>query len=428
MNRALDTRLNVITFRIWNYPIFAILLGYVWLEMINPLLGYSLQIIPKIPNSAIALILCYIFRPNFIRQIRVPFNPVKWTLPFLIIVTINLPFIQYAQYRSIVELISTWFWILFLLPLMVRVLATQSGRWHFVLSSTVGLLALILQYYLVFFIFQTSSQGLELSYHHISASVIFLFPVLLGYIYLKKGLPKFFLILALTIVMFIAIPAGARVMWLILPIELILMALFVLPKSRFMASGVVVATGLFISLSFWDISDIYSDFVFDQLEIRKRKAIEWKEDRTVWKRLAMVKKTKMILNERPLLGVGYSNRSFSSFDGGDVEFMGHEARVRKYDAHNTYLNILGGTGILGLLAFLYYMRKVFLVFRKIPISSWLRLNHGLFIVAIAGVFLDYLFSTNPFSRIVHTTAIIFALYVYQYNLQISNTLLPENNR
>ncbi|MBL7047501.1 MAG: hypothetical protein ISR95_07765, partial [Candidatus Marinimicrobia bacterium] len=111
-----------------------------------------------------------------------------------------------------------------------------------------------------------------------------------------------------------------------------------------------------------------------------------------------------------------------------VEFMGHEARVRKYDAHNTYLNILGGTGILGLLAFLYYMRKVFLVFRRLPVSSWKRLEYGPFIVAIVGVFLDYLFSTNPFSHIVNKTSIILALYVYQYNLQISNTLLSENNR
>ena len=428
MNKILNKNLNVNNFRIWDYPLFAFFLGYVWVETINPLSGYFLQIIPKIPNSAIALILCYQTRPNFIRQIRVPFNPVKWTLPFLIIVTINLPFIQYAQYRSIVELISTWFWILFLLPLMVRVLATQSGRWHFVLFSVISLVLLVIHYYLAFFLFQTSFQGLELSYHHISQSVIFLFPVLLGYIYLKKGFPKFFLIFSLIITLLIAIPAGARVMWLILPIELILMTLFVLPKSRFMASGVVVATGLFISLSFWDISDIYSDSVFDQLEIRKRKAIEWEEDSTVWKRLAMVEKTKMILNERPFLGVGYSNRSFGSFDAGDVEFMGHLAKVRRIDAHNTYLNILGGTGILGFLAFLYYMRKVFLVFRRLPVSSWKRLEYGPFIVAIAGVFLNYFFSTNSFSNIVHTTAIILALYIYQYNLQISNTLLPENNR
>ena len=408
------------TFRIWDYPMFSVLLGYVWLEMANPLLGSALQIIPKIPNSAIALVLCYNYEPNFIKQIRMPFNPVKWALPFLIIATINLPFVELEQYRSVIEMISTWFWVLIRLPLMIRVLVTQSGRWHFALFSIVGLVALVLHYYLAYYIFKYHDPKHGLSYHHISGSVIAIFPILLGYIYLKKGFTKFFLILALTIVLLIAIPAGARIIWLILPIEFLLMVLFVLPKMRLVISGMVVLSALSFFLSFWNISDIYSNSVFDQLEIRKRKAVHWQDDNTVWKRFGMVIKTKMILEEHPLLGVGYSNRSFSAFDAGDVDFLGREAKVRKIDAHNTYLNLLGGTGILGFMAFIYYLWKVVTVFRKTQKQLMKRPDWSIFLISTGCVFLTYFFSNVPFSAITSNTAIIFALYIYQYNMQSIN--------
>ena len=416
------------TFRIWDYPIFSVLLGYIWLEFVNPLLAITLQIIPKIPNSAIALVLCYNYKPNFIKQIRMPFNPVKWALPFLVISTINLPFVELAQYRSIVELTSTWFWVLALFPLMIRVLATQSGRWHFVFFSTVGIIALVIHYYLGFFIFQSHSEKYELSYHHISGSVIAFFPIIFGYIFIKKGFTKLFLILALTIIMLVAIPAGARVIWLILPIEFLLMVLFVLPKTRLFITGMVTFIALSFFMTFWNISDIYSSSVFDQLEKRKRKAVQWQDDSTVWKRFGMIMKTKMILEEHPLLGVGYSNRSFSGFDGGTVFFMGHEAEVKRKDAHNTYLNFLGGTGILGFMAFIYYLWKVVTVYRKTQTQLRKRMDWGIFFISVGGAFLSYFFSNVGFSTITFMTAIIFALYIYQYNMQASNTSLDVNSR
>ena len=91
-------------FNIWEYPFFAICMGYVWIEQINPLIGHKLQLIPMIPNSAIALILSHFIIPSQIKKIYLFSNPVKWALPFLILAAINLPFIDIQQERSIKEL------------------------------------------------------------------------------------------------------------------------------------------------------------------------------------------------------------------------------------------------------------------------------------------------------------------------------------
>ena len=186
MNKPGHKDRPIYTFNIWDYPIFAMFLGYVWLEMVNPLIASSFQVIPKVPNSAIVLLLCYLTKPDFINQIRVPFNPVRWTLPFLIVATINLPFIQYAQIISIQELISTWFWVLFLTPLIIRVLATPSGRWHFVFFSAFGLIILAWQYYWALNNYQFTIGDIKLTYHHLAGTVVAILPLLLGYLFIKN--------------------------------------------------------------------------------------------------------------------------------------------------------------------------------------------------------------------------------------------------
>jgi O-antigen ligase len=401
----------------WDYPIFAILLAYIWIELTNPVIAYSLQIIPKLPNSAVALIFCYMIRPDFIKQIRVPFNPAKWALPFLFLITINLPFVQYAQSASIIDVVSTWFWVLFLSPLMIRVLAIPSGRWHFIFFSTIGLVILSSQYYIGLFSGRFVFGEVGLTYHHLALAAIPLFPLLLGYLFIKKGMAKLFIIVSLIIMLVAVVPAGARSMWIIMPIQLIYMVLFVLPKSRLVISGIVVAVFLSAFLSFGSLSDIYSNSALLNLETRIRKTREWQEDSTVWKRFGMVIKTNMILKERPFLGVGYSNRSFASFDAGSVEFFEYTAAVNRLDAHNTYLNILGGTGILGFSAFLYYLWKIFIGVRKIPVNSLLGLESGAFIVAVVGMFAFYFVNTSPFHQIVYTSTLAMALHAYQFELQ-----------
>ena len=64
-----------------------------------------------------------------------------------------------------------------------------------------------------------------------------------------------------------------------------------------------------------------------------------------------------ILKRYPFFGIGYSNNSFASYNSGFLMVGDREVIAGQIDAHNTYLNILGTTGILGFIcAFLYFLK------------------------------------------------------------------------
>lgn len=405
-------------FRITKYPIFSLSLGYVWFEFVNPIIAASIQFIPKIPNSAFAIILCWITIPKYLRRIPVPVKPVWWAIPFLLIATINLPFIEYEQTRSMLDLISTWFWVLLLTPLMIRVLSTPSGRLHYVLFTALGTVIMAVQFLLGFMIHDFVYGAIELSRHHLAAGVISVLPIAIGYFFYKRGITRYIFLITLGIIIVALIPSGARSGWIICTLELVIM-LLILPKSRTLFLGTTVTCFIFILLSIWNVHELYPTEATTLMDQRWRKTIEWQEDDTVWKRLGMIEKTKMILRERPLMGIGYSNRSFASFDAGDVDFYGHRARIRQIDAHNTFLNILGGTGVMGFLAFLYYMIRVFRLFRYLPRKILYRLDCGPFVVSVVGLFIWYLFSTVSFTEIIKSTSILIAVFVFAFNSGLS---------
>ena len=420
MNNSMKLNQTITSLKMWDYPLFSISLAYVWFELINPIASWYLQVIPKIPNSAICIILSYFFRPKLIKDIIVPFNPLKWALPFLIIATINLPFIDLEQKHSIIELISTWFWVIFLIPIMIRVLATPSGRWHFLIFSTISLLVLSSQYILAMYSFQFSLGEFDLTYHHLAPGVIAIVPIIISYIFIKKGFRRFFLIISLLGIFMTIIPAGSRAIWLIIPLELLLLLIFVLPKTRIIIISIVIGIGFSLFTAVINVDTVYTYETQDFFETRVRKLTEWREDITVWKRLGIIRKTQMILEDHLLLGVGYSNRSFSSFDGGEIDVMGRWAKLRRIDAHNTYFNILGGTGILGFFAFLYFCRKVMIIIRKLDVSIYKRLDMGPYIISVIGTSIWYMLNTHPFSHIIQTAALVMGLYIYQYNIGIMN--------
>ena len=112
---------NFDKFIIWRYPVFFISLGYIYLEMSNPILAAIFQVIPKIPNSAFFILLCYFITPRFIKIIRTPLDISKISYPFLIVACINIPFIIYEQDSSIVQLGATIFYMVFLMPLVMKI-------------------------------------------------------------------------------------------------------------------------------------------------------------------------------------------------------------------------------------------------------------------------------------------------------------------
>ena len=414
---------------IWKYPQFSLLLGYVWLEQVNPLIGYNLQLINKVPNGAIALLLAYLVIPAPIKRVVVPFKPVYWTLPFLIIATINLPFVERNQLDTIVELTSTWFWVIFLFPLSVRVLATPSGRWHFAFFTTISITILSIYFLVALNRFSFGVGSININRHHLAAGVILILPIIVGYIFQKKGLSKLFLIGCLGIIVLGTIPSGARSAWIILPIQFFLLFYRVLPKRNVPSLILVLFFGLPLFLVFSQsiTSRIYSDVAIEHFSDRIGEARNWKEDQTLFVRAAMYKKTWLLLSERPLLGVGYSNRNFAYYKTvNEVNILGVDTKIKGRDAHNTYLNIIGGMGILGFLAFFFFARKVYKKYLSIDHSLLQRLDVGPFLVSVLGILAWYMINTHSFAHIVFISSLVLGVFCYQVAI-IMNLELQKNN-
>jgi O-antigen ligase len=412
-------------FRIWSYPVFYLALGYVWLEFSNPVLAIELQIVTRIPNSALAICLCWLTMPRHLKSIRITDNPVKWAVPFLLIATINIPFVVLEQDRTIIELISTWFWVLMLTPIIIRVLSTESGREHFLWFYVAGVSILCLLFLRATMLGLYDFGRYEFSHTTIAGPLISAVPLLLGYVFLKHGFARLILIALGIVFLIVSIPLGSRATWLIIPLEIILMSIY-LPKERVLLAGFLVVCCFFVFLSFLSLEQVYSLPVIEKMDKGWKKTVQWEEDSTIWKRVGMIEKTRMILQDRPLLGVGYSNRSFASFDAGDFYIFDRLAAARRIEAHNTYLNILGGTGILGFFAFLYYLIKVYGVYRRIPRSIWRRLDCSSFIVVIIGNFIFYLSNTTNFFEIVRITSFIVAISLFSQRKSTEQEGLPCN--
>lgn len=396
---------------VFRHPLFSLLLGYVWIEFANPILANNLQIIPKIPNSAIALVFCWLTMPLYLKKISFNWVPVKWAIPFLLLATINIPFIELERDRAIIDLTSTWFWVLLLPPVIMKTLSSESGREHYVWFTIFSTAFLCLSFLQVLGSGSYDFGRYEFSHHTVAPSMISSIPLILCYLFLKRGLARWAMLIILAIIMITSIPLGARSAWLIVSVEIIL-TLLILPRTRLILAASLTAACLFVVLSLTSIRTIYSFGALEHLDKRWSKTLEWQEDSTVWKRFGMVQKALMMLQERPLLGVGCSNRSFASFDAGDIYFLGHFAAVRRVDAHNTYLFLLGGTGILGFSAFLYYLRNIWKSVRRVPRSRLLSPGCGGFLIATLGNFMWFFASTVPFTEIVISTTILLAVSMY----------------
>ena len=79
----------------------------------------------------------------------------------------------------------------------------------------------------------------------------------------------------------------------------------------------------------------------DTMEFRIRKTKEWREDDVNYKRLGMIIKAKMLLEERPFLGVGYSNRSFAAYNAGPARVRGlrRDAKKMGLDPNRWFRNV-----------------------------------------------------------------------------------------
>lgn len=416
---------NFDKFRIWKHPIYFLCLGYTYIELSNPILASIFQVIPKIPNSAITVIICYFLVPKFIKGIKAPLDIFKISLPLLIIAFINLPFIS-DQTSSMQQLAATFFYMFFFVPQIVKILSTKTGRDHFIIFNTIGTIIICIQFYIsinmnLFF----KTETIEFSRNHLIQSVAMIFPLLIVYAFQLKGYKKILPILCLLLIILASIPSGSRTLWIILPLELILLYLFVLPKNAVFAWTIAISFSFFIIFSVFGISDFYSENAIYNLQFRIRKLVELADpelrDNTVLKRYGMIRKTLLILDEYPLLGVGYSNRSFAEFDAGSVFFGDRLIKLGKTDAHNSYLNLIGGTGLLGLAGLLYFLIKIFPYVKLISKRSIKIIDCGSFLISSSCVLILLNTTTAPFHIIALYLTIPYSIFLMQYNQFLYNT-------
>ena len=412
-------------FRIWEYPIYFLCLGYTYIELSNPILAALAQVIPKVPNSAFTVIICYFFVPRFIKEIKVPLDIFKISLPFLIIAFINIPFITAEQTSSIQQLTATIFYMIFFVPQVVKLLSIKTGRDHFVLFNTIGTLIICVQFYIsinmnIFF----KTETIEFSRNHLVSSVALVFPLLVGYSFLLRGYKKILSILSFLFILLAAVPSGSRTLWIILPLELILLYLFVLPKKTVFVWVISAFFPFLIIFSIFGRSDFYSESALYNFQFRIRKLVELADpelrDGTVIKRYGMIRKTQLILDEHPFLGVGYSNRSFASFDAGSAYFGNRFIKLGRIDAHNTYLNLIGGTGLLGLAGFLYFLLKILRYVKLISKKSIKKIDCGAILVSSLGALILLNTTTAPFHILALYIGIAYSIFLMQYNQFLYN--------
>ncbi len=414
-------------FRIWKHPIYLLCLGYTYIELSNPILAKVIQVIPKIPNSAFTVIICYYFAPKFIKGIKVPLDIFKISLPFLIIAYISLPFINYERTSSIQQLVATTFYMVFFVPQVLKILSCRAGRDHFVIFNTIGTLIICAQFYIsinlnVFL----KTETLEFSRNSIVTSVALVFPLLIGYSFQLKGYKKILPILSLLFILLASIPSGSRTLWIILPLELSLLYFFVLPKNRVFIWIISASFSFLIIFNIFGLDDFYSESAIYNFQFRIRKFTELADpdlrDNTVLKRYGMIRKAQLIISEYPLFGVGYSNRSFASFDAGNIFFGDRLIKLGRMDAHNSYLNLIGGTGLLGLAGFLYYVMKIFSYIKIINRRSIKKIDCGSFLVCSFSVLVLLNTSSAPFHIIAFYINIPFSVFIMQYNQFLYDTI------
>ncbi len=186
--------------------------------------------------------------------------------------------------------------------------------------------------------------------HHLSVASIWIFPFfsLLEIFYNRTisralGLPRSLVILFILCGIFTLVLGYSRTLWVALPFGLVIWAIGRLPKKAAIAFLGLMIVGVGISSQ----APVFQ---------RRLKTLMGVQDRVeLWK--ANLK----FFQERPFFGVGLGkNQELSSYYFKSIHpektdfFVGH--------AHNTYLEVLAGLGLVGLMIWIYW---IFVLFRII---------------------------------------------------------------
>ena len=127
--------------------------------------------------------------------------------------------------------------------------------------------------------------------------------------------------------------------------------------KRIILGGILISTLLLFLNSVTKIDQ-------DKIDFRNKKysrILNWKEDGSLYLRFALYTKASDIFLNNILLGAGWGARTLSGTEGGIVEIesfsRGDYFDTAKKGLHSTYLRIMSGTGLLGIICFLYFLTK-----------------------------------------------------------------------
>ena len=400
------------------------MISYHWIEAFNPFIAYALQIIPRISNAHIAIIIAWILLPIQLKNIPLPKSKIALFLPFLIIISIKVPYVEVRQMNTIIAVVSEWIFFFLYYPLYIKLLSTKSGRENFFLSISISSIIACIIYLISLggirlFDFITSNSLSQL----LSISL----PIAVRGVIFKSGFTKYIHTLSLILIIFLTIFSGSRSILIIGIIQISIFAFYFLSFQKVVKQVTLIVLLLFSFNFFISIDQ-------SQIDFRNKKfnrIINWKDDGSVWLRIALYSKASNIFLNNFLLGAGWGPRTLSGHYGEEMDFTNFSRTVNtgQKGLHSTALRIISGTGLLGIIAFSFFFIKHLRYFYQIKFR-FIKKDPDFFIfLSIAiGLIINSLQNTTGLIPFMILSSFILSAHIYVDDLiRIYKVYLFRNN-
>ncbi len=404
--------INQLRFNIYKHPIFAILITYIWIEITNPILPHILQIIPRVSNSHIFILFAWILLPKHLKEISLPFKKLLYILPFLIIITIKVPFVTGRFENTVIAVISEWIFYLLYFPIFIKILTSKSGRENFFICVTISTL-IGCGLYIMSLNGINFTDDVVISSNSLSSLTVFGLPVALRGVYFKSSFIRNFYFFSLIVLLFTFIISGSRSSLIIAIIQIFSFSFYFLSPRKLIISGLGIFVAVFLISSLISVDQKqldYRDKKFDRI-------MNWKEDGSIFLRIALYSKARDIFINNIFFGVGWGAKTISGVEGADVEFSSFDRdeafKTGKKGVHSTLLRIISGTGLLGIIAFLFFVIKNIKYFARINFSVIKKIPEFFVLLAISiGLILDSLQNTTSASTFLFISSFIISTHLY----------------
>ena len=402
-------------FNLNRHPLFILFISYCFIETTNPFLGFALQIIPMIKNSHIFIILAWISLPKTLKNISLPKNNMFLALPFLVLILLKTPFVEVSQRNTLTSVAGEWIFYLFYFPLFTKIFCTKAGRECFFICVAIS--SILGSIFFVLFLGGVKFDFIFISSNSFALLNIFGVPVALRGVLFRSGFDKSLYMISLVLLIFVSLFSGSRANLIITGIQILIFTFYFASFKKIVLSGTLV---LFLVLLITSISNPSADVV----EFRNKKfnrILNLKEDGSFWLRIALYAKAGDIFMNNILMGAGWGAHSIGKIEGISYEFealdrLTNTVNTQKKGLHSTYLRIISGTGILGIISALFFFIGNFKHFKKIKFNLIKKLPEYFVFFSIAfGIIINAMQNTIDFHWF-----LIISSFIVSANLSLEN--------